>query len=335
MSDSLTPMMRQYLSLRRDLPPGTLLLFRLGDFYELFFDDAKEASSILNLALTKRMDAPMCGVPYHSARSYIEKLIAAGKRVAICEQIGEVEPGKLTHRELTQILSPGSLDEFGLEDQKPNYLASLAQNKNVWGLAYADISIGEIRLAEFPDFSSLRDALLRIRPAEILFPSSLENSLSNLPTNCPTTPLENWHFDPTCAAASLCNLFAVHNLDGFGCSSLIAAISAAGGLLHYLGSVLRRNLSHFRKITPEFPSDFLLLDATTQEHLELTESRSGRSATLLATLDRTQTPMGARTLRHWILHPLLSLEKIHARQDAIASLLASPIHLSKLRNTLS
>jgi DNA mismatch repair protein MutS len=148
MSEQLTPMMRQYHATRRELPPDTLLLFRLGDFYEMFFEDAKEAASILNVALTKRGTTPMCGVPYHAARSYIEKLIAAGKKVAICDQVGEVQQGKLVRRELTQILSAGSLDDFGLDEKNHNYLASVCHWKNRFGIAWADLSTGDFRLAE-------------------------------------------------------------------------------------------------------------------------------------------------------------------------------------------
>lgn len=153
--DKPTPMMQQYLAVRRELPPGTLLLFRLGDFYELFGDDAVEASRLLNVALTKRGTTPMCGVPYHAARGYIEKLIAAGWRAAICDQVGEVTAGKLVRREISQILSPGTLDDFGLDERKPNFLAALSKRGNSHGLAYCDLSTGEFRLTELDSLSAL------------------------------------------------------------------------------------------------------------------------------------------------------------------------------------
>ncbi|MFM8886140.1 MAG: DNA mismatch repair protein MutS, partial [Chthoniobacterales bacterium] len=169
-ADKLTPMMRQYQEIRRGLPANTLLLFRLGDFYEMFFDDAREASSIINVALTKRNDVPMCGVPYHSARTYVAKLVEAGKRVAICDQVGEVTPGKLVRREVSHILSAGTLDDFGLEESRHNYLAAVCPGKTT-GLAWLDLSTGEFHLAEVaPD--SLADQLSRLRPSEILVPDN-------------------------------------------------------------------------------------------------------------------------------------------------------------------
>jgi len=331
MSDKLTPMMRQYHATRKELPPGTLLLFRLGDFYEMFFEDAKEASTILNVALTKRGTTPMCGVPFHAARGYIEKLIAAGKKVAICDQVGEVEPGKLVRRELTQILSAGSLDDFGLDDRRHNYLAAVRQHRDCWGLAYADLSTGEFRLTELDSAASLQDELARVSPAEIIAPEEQENLFSGLPI----TPVEGYHFEKDTAEFLLRDHFQVQSLDGFGCSGLTAAVGAAGGLLHYLSQALRRDVSHFRRLQSYAIADHLILDAVTQEHLELTTSRSGRQATLLGSIDRTVTPMGARTLRHWLLHPLLDPARIIARQEAIAALLGQALVLADLKAQLS
>ncbi len=165
-------MMKQYHAIRRELPPHTLLLFRLGDFYEMFGDDAREASAILNVALTKRGEIPMCGVPYHSARGYIEKLIAAGWRAAICDQVGEVQAGKLVRREVSQILSAGTLDDFGLDDRRPNYLAAVCQGNGSIGLAYCELTTGEFRLTELPGVTLLVDELARILPAETIAPES-------------------------------------------------------------------------------------------------------------------------------------------------------------------
>src|SRR5882757_1271421 len=159
MADEQTPMMRQYHAVRRELPPNTLLFFRLGDFYELFGDDAKEASGILNVALTKRGAMPMCGVPYHAAKGYIEKLIAAGKRVAICDQVGEVTAGKLVRRELSQILSAGTLDDFGLDASRHNFLAAVGEKRGRFGLAFADLSTGVFRVTELDSLPQLLDEL--------------------------------------------------------------------------------------------------------------------------------------------------------------------------------
>ena len=170
MSDALTPMMQQYQSVRRTLPADTILLFRLGDFYEMFFEDAKEASSILNVALTKRQQTPMCGVPFHAAEGYIAKLVKAGKRVAICDQVGEVQPGRIVQRQLTHIISPGTVSDVNLLDSKRNnYLAAVYLKNGVYGFAFVDLSTGEFRLTELADFSSLQDELARVMPAEILF----------------------------------------------------------------------------------------------------------------------------------------------------------------------
>lgn len=334
MAEKLTPMMQQYHATRRELPPDTLLLFRLGDFYELFFEDAQTASGILNVALTKRGTTPMCGVPYHSARGYIEKLIAAGKKVAICDQVGEVEQGKLVRRELTQILSAGSLDDFGLNEQKPNYLASVTPRKGTWGLAFADLSTGELQVAQFSNWEILRDELIRLRPAELIFPEEASEECAAL-SEWAATPVEGYPFEPDSAVFFLREHFRVHSLEGFGCAHLPAALGAAGGLLHYLNRCLRRDISHFRTLRTHTDTDYLLIDATTAEHLELVESRAGRGATLLGAVDRTLTPVGARTLRSWILRPLLDLSAISARQDAIAAFLREGLTLGKLRAALS
>ena len=173
-------MMKQYHAIRRELPPHTLLLFRLGDFYEMFGDDAREASAILNVALTKRGDMPMCGVPYHAARSYVEKLIAAGWRAAICDQVGEVQAGKLVRREVSQILSAGTLDDFGLDDRRPNYLAAICRSEPSIGLAFCELTTGEFRITEVADKLLLADELARILPAETIAPEQQRDFFESL-----------------------------------------------------------------------------------------------------------------------------------------------------------
>ena len=330
--DKPTPMMQQYLAVRRELPPGTLLLFRLGDFYEMFGDDAVEASRILNVALTKRGSTPMCGVPYHAARGYIEKLIAAGWRAAICDQVGEVTAGKLVRREISQILSPGTLDDFGLDDRKPNVLAALSKRGTAHGLAYCDLSTGEFRLTELDSLSALLDELARISPAEILVPDHQASEFSSV---SPQSLLDGYTFENEPAAEFLRTHFKVHSLDGFGCADLAAATGAAGALLHYITRQMRRPAGHLRRLQPYRRSEFLILDAATQNHLELVQSRAGRQLTLLGALDTTRTPMGARLLREWILHPLRSAESIERRQEAIAALLDNAMLLGDLRSRLA
>src|ERR1700731_1467616 len=169
MQDALTPMMQQYQRLRKSIPADTLLLFRLGDFYELFFEDAKEAAALLNVALTKRNGMPMCGVPYHAARTYIAKLIKAGRRVAICDQTSEPQPGKIVSRDITQIISAGTVSELNLLDAKrANYLGAISTDKETFGFAYADLTTGEFRLTEVQDRESLFSQLARVSPSELL-----------------------------------------------------------------------------------------------------------------------------------------------------------------------
>jgi DNA mismatch repair protein MutS len=330
--DSLTPMMKQYHAIRRELPPHTLLLFRLGDFYELFGEDAREAAGILNVALTRRGELPMCGVPFHSARGYIEKLIAAGWRAAICDQVGEVHAGKLVRREVSHVLSAGTLDDFGLDDRRPNYLAAVCRRDGAIGLAYCELTTGEFRLTEVAGLQSLIDELARILPAETIVPESQRDFFDPLGK---ANFLDGYAFETVPATELLREHFKIHSLDGFGCGDLPAAVGAAGALLHYLTRQMRRNASHLRSLQPYRSSQFVILDAATQTHLELVQSRAGKAMTLLGVLDRTVTPMGARILRDWLLHPLRNLEEIRARQDALARLLEDPLLLGTLREHLS
>jgi DNA mismatch repair protein MutS len=338
MASEGTPMMKQYHALRRDLPAGTFLMFRLGDFYEMFFDDAKQASAILNVALTKRSEVPMCGVPYHAARGYMEKLLAAGHRVAFCEQVGEVQTGKLVRREITRILSPGTLEDAGLEDKTHNFTASIlppAKDEGIFGLACADLSTGEFRITELASAEAMLDELVRLAPAEILVPEGKKELLLNLPLSFPQPEeVEAYLFDAIASTELLLAHFKVHSLDGFGVNDLPAGVTAAGALLHYLTRTLRRDAAHLRSLRAYRQADHLLLDASTQGHLELVASRAGRGMTLLGALDRTVTPMGARTLRDWILHPLIDPVSIMGRQDALGYFISSPLKLGDLRDRL-
>ena len=327
----LTPMMRQYQDIRRELPPNTLLFFRLGDFYEMFFDDAREASALLNVALTKRGDIPMCGVPYHSARAYVAKLVEAGKRVAICDQVGEVTPGKLVHREIARILSAGTLDDFGLEENRHNYLAAVCPDKKSSGLAWLDLSTGEFRLAEIESPAQLADQLARLQPSELLIPDHLDTT-PELPL--PPTPHDAFAFDLTQATDLLRDHFRVQSLDGFGCTDLPHGTRAAGALLHYITRSLRRDAQHLAPPKPWHATSYLLLDAVTQTNLELVESRSPEGTSLRGAIDRTLTPMGARLLREWILHPLRDLAAITHRQDLVAAFHDDPARLAAIRDIL-
>ena len=334
MSDSgLTPMMKQYHAMRRSLPADVLLFFRLGDFYEMFFEDAKVAAGILNVALTRRNDMPMCGVPYHSATGYIAKLIRHGKRVAIAEQTSEPIPGKIVDREITQVISAGTIIDLNmLESRRNNYLAAAFRSSaKLLGLAFVDHTTGEFRVAEYADISELMDEIGRLQPAELLHPDDQTGEFGALKG---ATALEPWPFLYDQAHHLLLEHFKVQSLDGFGCAGMKAAASAAGAILYYIRDVLRRNVTHIRRMQAAGNEKSVIIDAASRANLDLVSHRSGAENTLLYALDRTNTPMGARRLRDWILHPLRELEPLRARQDVIEALMAQPFILTKCRETL-
>jgi DNA mismatch repair protein MutS len=332
MQDALTPMMQQYQRLRKSIPADTLLLFRLGDFYELFFEDAKEASVLLNVALTKRNEVPMCGVPYHAAPGYIAKLIKAGRRVAICDQTSEPQPGKIVSRDITQIISAGTVSELNLLDSKrANYLGAVYTDNGTFGFAYADLTTGEFRLTQLPDRRSLLDELARVSPSELLVSAEQKESLGQIDH---AIEYDSYAFLPEHASFTLCEHFQVKSLDGFGCAHMPQAVAAAGAIVHYLKHQLRRKIDHLSSLRCDAPSDYVVLDAATQTNLELVESRSSRDTSLLAVLDRTATPMGARKLRSWILQPLRDLTELRCRQQMIADLLQEPELLDSIRTEL-
>ncbi len=329
---TLTPMMAQYQAMRKSLPGDVILLYRLGDFYEMFFEDAKTAAPILNVALTKRGGTPMCGVPYHAAQAYLARLLKAGKRVAIAEQTSDPIPGKLVEREIARILTPGSIDDLTLlEDERPNYLAAVFRHGKKAGLACIDHTTGEFTICEFADIGQLMDELARISPSELLVPDHQTAEFGHL-VNC--LAYEGYSFLPEHATPLLKEHFGVHSLDGFGCADLHAASGSAGAILHYLIHQLRRPCGHLNPPRVRESEHHVLIDASSQRNLDLVDSRSGKQHTLLGVLDRTATPMGARLLRDWILHPLRDLATLTARQDVIASFLAEPFLLSKCRESL-
>jgi DNA mismatch repair protein MutS len=332
MADVLTPMMQQYRRLRGSIPVDTLLLFRLGDFYELFFEDAKEAASLLNVALTKRNGVPMCGVPYHAAPNYIAKLIKAGRRVAICDQTSEPQPGKIVARDITQIISAGTVSDLDLlQAKRANYLGAVYADDSIFGFAYADLSTGEFRLTQLEDRQLLFDELARVAPAELLVSDEQKQQFADVAS---ALGYDSYAFLPEQAAFTLCEHFKVKSLDGFGCAQMPQAIAAAGAIIHYLKHQLRRNIDHVTALRCDALSDHVLLDAATQTNLELVESRNSRDTSLLAVLDRTITSMGARKLRAWILQPLRNLMELERRQQMIANLLQEVDLLASLRASL-
>ncbi|HRH97163.1 MAG TPA: DNA mismatch repair protein MutS [Prosthecobacter sp.] len=336
MSDAATtPMMKQYLAIRRELPEDVLLFFRLGDFYELFFEDAKVASPILNVALTKRNGVPMCGVPHHSSQGYIAKLIKAGKRVAIAEQTTDPVPGKIVERAVSQILSAGTINDLNLLDSnRPNYLAAVFRSGKKLGLAYVDHTTGEFEVGEFKDTTELADELERLQASELLFSDDQRDVIDALGSPSSAQPIESYLFLLDQAQHSLTQHFKVQSLDGFGCTGMNAAICAAGCILQYLQFQLRRSVDHIQRLRVGQTNDCVLIDAASQSHLELVSARGGTQHTLLSALDRTCTPMGARKMRHWVLHPLRDLDALTQRQDMIAALLDEPILLGQIRTLL-
>src|SRR5438477_7479878 len=332
MADVLTPMMQQYRRLRGSIPADTLLLFRLGDFYELFFEDAKEAAHLLNVALTKRNGGPLCGVPYHAAPNYITKLIKAGRRVAICDQTSEPQPGKIVSRDITQVISAGTVSDLDLlQAKRANYLGAVFGDGRVFGFAYADLSTGEFRVAQLEDRQSLFDELARVAPSELLVSDEQKQQFAEI---AGALGYDSYAFLPEQASFTLCEHFKVKSLDGFGCAQMPQAIAAAGAIIHYLKHQLRRNIDHLTSLGCDASTDHVLLDAATQTNLELVESRNSRDTSLLAVLDRTITPMGGRKLRAWILQPLRSLTELERRQQAIADLLQEPDLLASIRAEL-
>src|SRR2546421_7985105 len=338
MADVITPMMQQYQRLRGSVPPDVLLLFRLGDFYELFFEDAKDAAGLLNVALTKRNGVPMCGVPYHAAQNYIAKRIKAGKRVAICDQTSEPQPGRIVTRDITQIISAGTVSELGLlEAKRANYLAAIYEHESaspartMFGFAYADLTTGEFRLMQLSTAAALADELARVGPSEILVSEEQRERFAAVEH---TLAHDSYAFLPEQATFTLCEHFKTKSLDGFGCAEMPAAIGAAGAIIHYLKHQLRRKIDHLSSFRCESANEHVVLDAGTQINLDLVESRGGRDTSLLAVIGRTVTPMGGRKLRSWILQPLRDLNELNFRQQMIADLLHESDLLGALRSAL-
>lgn len=330
----LTPMMQQYQSMRRELPDDVLLLFRLGDFYELFLEDAVVASPILNVALTKRNGMPMCGVPHHAAEGYMAKLIKAGKRVALAEQTTEPQPGKIVEREIAQIISAGTIDDLNLLDSdRSNYLAAVFQFKGKIGLAYIEHTTGEFRLTEFTDREALEDELARLRPSELLFSEEQAEHFDLLRN---AQDYDGYTFLIDQAEYTLKQHFKVQSLDGFGCTGLLPAIGAAGAILHYVETQLRRSVSHLRSLQVYHTDSYVLIDSSSQTNLDLVTSRSGGvKASLLGAIDRTSTPMGARKLRNWVLHPIRNLETLVARQDMVEAFIRESFLLNEIRESFN
>jgi len=339
-------MMAQYRRAKAEIDPGTILFFRLGDFYEMFFEDAVVASDILGIALTKRQSVPMCGIPYHAADLYLAKLLRAGKKVALCDQMEDPALAKgIVKREVTGIVTPGTvLTDSVLDAARPNYLAGLHRLGKIFGLAMLDLSTGDFWMEESADADALFDDLARYAPPEVILSESLHaderflNALQAAGAHA-VTAREDWIFDPATSVDGLCRHFGVQSLDGFGGEGHPAAAAAAGALLYYVTRDLRRTAAHVRRIRFRAAADAMMLDESTLSNLDLVASRgSSRSdapTTLLQALDSTRTAMGSRLLRDWLVRPLQNLPAIVARHDAVESFLNNRRDLDTLRGILA
>ncbi len=333
-------MMAQYRRVKGELPPDALLLFRLGDFYEMFFEDAQIGAQLLNVALTKRGVIPMCGIPHHAATGYIARLLRAGRKVAVCDQLEDARPGKLVKRAVTQILSPGThFDERMLVAERNNFLAAVYPVGRIAGLALVDLTTGDFRTTELASEAGLLTELERLRPAEVLIPGEAATLRTLLQPVFPAlTGYDDWVFAPETARFTVRDHFKVTTLDGFGLKDRPAAIGAAGGVLHYLTQHLRRDVTHLTRLSFYLASDYLVLDAATLRNLEILaplHADAPKPGSLYAALNRTVTPMGARRLRDWLGQPLAAVEPITRRQQVVQAWLAHPTALDTFRERLA
>ncbi|UIL53284.1 MULTISPECIES: DNA mismatch repair protein MutS [Pantoea] len=323
---SHTPMMQQYLRLKAE-HPDILLFYRMGDFYELFYDDAKRASQLLEISLTKRGASagepiPMAGVPYHAVESYLAKLVQLGESVAICEQIGDPALSKgPVERKVVRIVTPGTIsDEALLQERQDNLLAAIVQGPRGFGYATLDISSGRFRLTEPGDAETMAAELQRTNPAELLYPEDFQAmSLIDQRRGLRRRPL--WEFEIDTARQQLNLQFGTRDLNGFGVENAHLGLSAAGCLLQYVKDTQRTTLPHIRSLSMERQQDSIIMDAATRRNLEITQNLAGGTEnTLAAVLDKTVTPMGSRMLKRWLHMPLRDARIINQRQESIAEL---------------
>jgi DNA mismatch repair protein MutS len=322
-----TPMMQQYLRIKAEYP-DMLLFYRMGDFYELFYDDAEKAARLLDITLTKRGQSagqpiPMAGVPYHAAENYLARLVKQGQSAAICEQIGD--PGARkgpVERQVVRVVTPGTVtDEALLEDRRETLLAALWEQAGHFGLAALDLAAGRFTLQELDSTEALAGELERLKPAELLVAEDYALP-GRVARNDGVTRRPPWHFDHDAAVARLTAQFATRDLGGFGCDDRPLGVCAAGCLLHYVGDTQRSALPHIAGLTVERREDALIIDAATRRNLEIDQALSGNPRHSLAgLLDHTETAMGSRLLRRWLNRPLRDREVVRQRHAAVAELL--------------
>ena len=345
----MTPMMQQYHEVKRGLPPGTLLLFRLGDFYEMFFEDAVIASRLLGLTLTKRQEHPMAGLPYHAADNYVTKLLAAGKKVAICDQQEAAQPGKLVRRQLTRILSPGTtIAANQLDAARNHYLCAVTCDKAGLHAAWLDLTTGEFKIASDTRPENLLPVLTSLDPAEIITVEGAVESWRQAPhdqaalhamqqfcTNRLVTELPAYHFETEGGARAVMTAIGVLNLQGFGLAHSHAGLGPAGALVYYATENLCAKPENLRGLQEYRSASTLLLDPATLRNLEIFESTRGqREGSLIAAINRTVTAAGARLLERWLAAPTLDLAEITRRQTIVGDFLNHSPALTELREQL-
>jgi DNA mismatch repair protein MutS len=321
-----TPMMQQYLRIKAE-HPDMLVFYRMGDFYELFYDDARRAAELIDITLTARGKSngapiPMAGIPYHAADNYLARLVRQGESVAIVEQIGDPATSKgPVERKVMRIVTPGTLTEESLlEAREENLIAAVFRDNDGLGLAWLELSTGRFSVAELESLSAMEAELTRLRPAELLVEESLADS-GAIPRRDGMKSVPPWHFEADTAQRNLCSQFGTKDLTGFGCAGLGRAISAAGALLAYVQDTQRMALPHLTGLTTEQRSDALIMDAATRRNLELDASMTGQhDHTLAAVLDRCTTPMGSRLMRRWINRPIRDHAVLESRYEAVGKL---------------
>ena len=342
-----TPMMQQYLSIK-ERHPDALLFYRMGDFYEMFFEDAQVASRVLEITLTSRnkhdeSPVPMCGVPYRAAQGYISRLIEKGYKVAICDQVEDPKAAKgLVKREVVRVVTPGMIIEDELLDAKTNnFILALSRHQHMTGLASLDISTGTFRLTETTDMTAIFDEIMRVAPREMLLPESLNADAAFIPflkgdRIGAVTVMEDRSFEFAGSRRRLLEQFDTLSLEGFGCESLKAGVGAAGALIHYVGETQRQKIEHLAAVQTYFLGQFLVVDDQSCRNLELSANmRTGsRQGTLLGVLDQTVTAMGGRLLAHWLRYPLLDPAQIQVRFEAVADAVEQMQTRKELRESL-
>ena len=347
--EKLTPMMQQYFEVKRGLPRDTILLFRLGDFYEMFFDDAATASKLCGLTLTKRGETPMAGIPHHAADNYISKLLAAGKKIAICDQAEPAKPGKLVKRAVTRILSPGTtLAANQLDAQRNHYLCALSLDKAGLHAAWLDLSTGEFKVATDTRPENLLPVLTALDPAELIVIEGEIERWKTAPHDQTAThalhafceprlctDLPGYHFETSEGVRTVMATLGVLNLQGFGLAHDHPGLGPAGALVHYATENLCAKPENLRSLQEYRSARTLLLDPATLRNLEVFQSaRATREGSLLTAINRTGTSAGARMLERWLAAPTLDLTEIQRRSALIGELLGDPMHLGELREGL-